>query len=34
MQKNIQNLFFDCEIITSENVAINCLYEEEKTSYR
>ena len=34
MQKKIRKVFFVSEIIASENVAINCLYEEENTCHR
>ena len=31
MKKKIQKKFFGFEIITSEFVALNCLYQEENT---
>ena len=31
MKKKIQKMFFVFEIITSEFVALNCLYQEQKT---
>ena len=33
MQKKIQKIFFVSEIIASENVAINCFYQEENTCH-
>ena len=34
MKKKIQKKFFVFEIITSEFVALNCLYQEENTCHR
>ena len=34
MKKKIEKKFFVFEIITSEFVALNCLYQEQNTSHR
>ena len=34
MKKEIQKKLFGFEIITSEFVALNCLYQEQKTCHR
>ena len=34
MKKKIQKKFFVFEIITSEFVALNCLYQEQNTCHR
>ena len=34
MKKKIQKKFFVFEIIASEFVALNCLYQEENTCHR
>ena len=34
MKKKIQKMFFVLEIITSEFVALNCLYQEQNTCHR
>ena len=34
MNKKIEKNFFVLEIITSEFVALNCLYQEENTCHR
>ena len=34
MKKKIQKKFFVFEIITSELVALNCLYQEQNTCHR
>ena len=34
MKKKIQKIFFVFEIITSEFVALNCLYQVENTCHR
>ena len=34
MKKKIQKKFFVLEIISSEFVALNCLYQEENTCHR
>ena len=34
MKKKIQKKFFVFEIITSEFVALNCLYQEQNTYHR
>ena len=34
MKKKIRKKFFVFEIITSEFVALNCLYQDQNTSHR
>ena len=34
MNKKIEKKFFGFEIITSEFVALNCLYQEQNTCHR
>ena len=34
MKKRIQKVFFVSEIISSENIAINCLSKEENTCHQ
>ena len=34
MKKKIQKMFFVFEIIKSEFVALNCLYQEQNTCHR
>ena len=33
MKKKMQKKFFVCKIITSELVALNCLYKEQNTCH-